>query len=188
VSFAVEPSSFVRGGVGTVRLTWDTQGADTVTIEPGMGPVGLAGSRDITAPSDDTTYILVARNAAGGETRREARVDVIAPVIRRPLASMGERDLMGDATPDLIESWEVSEKGMDVYVSLDPDAYLVDGSPLVADVFIGIVQEKLPADSYLRRISNMWVVDDYTVWFELAEPVDWWFEEELYGIEIETSP
>jgi hypothetical protein len=188
VSFTVEPASFVRGAVSTIRLAWDTQGADTVTIEPGMGPVGLAGSRDVTAPSDDTTYMLVARNAAGGETRREARVDVIAPVVRRPLASVGERDLLGDATTDLIESWEASDTGMDVYAHLDPDVYLVDGSPLVADVFIGIVQEKLPADSYLRRIGNMWVVDDYTVWFELAEPVDWWFEEELYGIEIETSP
>lgn len=188
VSFTVEPGSFVRGAVSTIRLAWDTQGADTVTIEPGMGPVGLAGSRDVTAPSDDTTYMLVARNAAGGETRREARVEVIAPVIRHPFASMGERDLVGDATPDLIVSWVISERGMDVYASLDQEAYLVDGSPLIAEAFIAIMQEKLPPDSRLRRIGNMWVVDDYTVWFELAEPIDWWFEEELAGIAIETSP
>jgi hypothetical protein len=187
VSFTVEPVSFVRGAVSTIRLTWDTQAADTVTIEPGIGPVGLAGSRDVSAPADDTTYTLVARNAGGGETRIQAAVDVIPPVVRRPFASMGERDLLGDATPDLIVSWDISASGMDVYASLDQTAYLANGAALVADIFIAILEEKLPPDAVLRQ-SNMWIVDDFTVWFELPWPVDWWFEEELYAIEIETAP
>ncbi len=188
LSFTVDPTSFVRGAVSTIRLTWDTRGADTVTIEPAIGPVGLAGSRDIAAPSSTTSYTLVAQNAGGGAARMDVEVEVIPPIIRRPFASAGDPDMFGDAVPDLIVSWEVSDNGMDVYASLDQTAVLVDGNPLVADVFIEILQERLSPNSRLRQNSNMWIVDDFTVWFELAWPVDYWFEEELYAVEIETMP
>jgi hypothetical protein len=78
MSFTAEPSAFVKGQVSMVRLAWDTQGADTVTIEPGIGPVGFAGNRDVPAPTKDTVYTLVAKNA-GGETRAEVRVQVGEP-------------------------------------------------------------------------------------------------------------
>ncbi len=74
-SFTVEPSSLVKGQVATVRLTWDTEQADTVTIEPAVGAVGPAGSRDVPAPDKDTVYTLVAKNA-GGEGRAQAQVTV----------------------------------------------------------------------------------------------------------------
>jgi hypothetical protein len=76
--FAVEPNQVVKGEGGTVRLSWDTQQADTVAIEPGIGPVGPVGSRELPAPTSDTVYTLVARNA-GGETRAEAQVLVVDP-------------------------------------------------------------------------------------------------------------
>ncbi len=74
-SFTVDPSSLVKGQVATVRLTWDTEQADTVTIEPAVGAVGPAGSRDVPAPEQDTVYTLVAKNA-GGEGRAQAKVTV----------------------------------------------------------------------------------------------------------------
>ncbi|MHB1295105.1 MAG: protein kinase domain-containing protein [Anaerolineae bacterium] len=77
-AFSAEPGLVVRGEGATVRLTWDTQGADSVAIEPGLGPVGPVGNRDVPAPAGDTTYILVAKNA-GGETRAEALVQVVDP-------------------------------------------------------------------------------------------------------------
>ncbi|MHB0858028.1 MAG: protein kinase domain-containing protein [Anaerolineae bacterium] len=77
-AFSAEPGLVVRGETSTVRLIWDTQGADSVAIEPGLGPVGSVGNRDVPAPAGDTTYILVAKNA-GGETRAEALVQVVDP-------------------------------------------------------------------------------------------------------------
>ena len=77
-AFAVEPAEVVLGTGGVVRLTWDVQNADSVAIEPGLGPVGPVGSRELPAPSGDTVYTLVARNA-GGEVRSQALVRVLAP-------------------------------------------------------------------------------------------------------------
>ena len=37
--------------------------------------MGLAGSRDVPAPTSDTMFILVAKNA-GGETRSEMLIQV----------------------------------------------------------------------------------------------------------------
>ena len=79
VKFVVEPSEWVQGQVDTVRLEWETEEADIVTIEPGLGPVGLAGSRDVPAPAADTVYTLVAKGP-GGETTSEAQVRVVEPL------------------------------------------------------------------------------------------------------------
>ncbi len=72
-SFTANPTTVVEGETATVRLTWETEQADTVTIEPGLGPVGLTGSRDVPAPASDTVYTLVARGA-GGEITAQVQV------------------------------------------------------------------------------------------------------------------
>ncbi len=77
-TFAVQPAEIEAGAGGTVHLMWDVVGADTVTIEPGVGAVDPVGSRDLPAPAADTTYTLVAANA-GGETTAEALLVVKAP-------------------------------------------------------------------------------------------------------------
>ncbi len=77
-TFAVQPAEIEAGAGGTVHLMWDVVGADTVTIEPGVGAVDPVGSRDVPAPAADTTYTLVASNA-GGETTAEALLVVKAP-------------------------------------------------------------------------------------------------------------
>ncbi|MDI7277984.1 MAG: hypothetical protein QME94_18540, partial [Anaerolineae bacterium] len=77
-SFKAEPAEVVLGVGGTVHLSWDVQNADSVAIEPGLGPVGPVGGRDLPAPTADTVYTLVARNV-GGESRAEVQVRVLAP-------------------------------------------------------------------------------------------------------------
>ncbi len=75
VNFSVEPATVVEGIDTTVLLSWETQQADTVTIEPGLGAVGLAGSREVPAPTSDTVYTLVARGP-GGEVTAQVQVYV----------------------------------------------------------------------------------------------------------------
>jgi hypothetical protein len=76
-TFAVNPTTVVEGTVATIQLMWETNRADTVTIEPGLGPVGLTGSRDVPVPAGDTIYTLVARGP-GGEVQAQVQVYVQA--------------------------------------------------------------------------------------------------------------
>ncbi len=74
-SFTVSPSTVVEGVDTTIQLMWETKKADTVTIEPGLGPVGLTGSRDVPIPASDTIYTLVAKGP-GGEIPAQVQVMV----------------------------------------------------------------------------------------------------------------
>ena len=76
-SFTVTPTTAVEGSSSTIQLAWETNKADTVTIEPGLGPVGLSGSRDVPVPATDTVYTLVAKGP-GGEVQAQVQVHVQA--------------------------------------------------------------------------------------------------------------
>jgi peptidoglycan-associated lipoprotein len=75
VSFSIEPSAIQRGQSAT--LSWEVEGADTVTVEPGIGTVPARGSRQVF-PNESTVYELVARGP-GGSDRRTARITVTEP-------------------------------------------------------------------------------------------------------------
>ncbi len=74
-TFTVEPTTVVEGIASTVKLTWQTDQTNAVTIEPGLGPVGLDGTRDVPAPASDTVYTLVA-TGPGGEAQAQVQVYV----------------------------------------------------------------------------------------------------------------
>jgi serine/threonine protein kinase len=103
--FAVDPQSFVKGEVSTVRLTWDVLGADMVSIEPGLGPVGPAGSRDLAAPARDTVYTLVASNQ-GGETRAEVQVSVAPRGAPSAKLTIHPEVVVGDEAQTVRLIWE----------------------------------------------------------------------------------
>jgi uncharacterized protein YraI len=120
-SFDVEPDTLVRGQVATVRLSWDTEGADTVTIEPDLGPVGLAGSREVAAPAADTVYALVARSP-GGEARAQVQVRVQDP--RCTVVSEGLNLRSGPGTV-----YEPPVTSLSQGTELQPLAYISRGYP-----------------------------------------------------------
>jgi hypothetical protein len=64
-SFDANPPSISTGGSST--LTWNITGATAVSIDQGIGNVGLTGSRAV-APGATTAYILTATNATGSIT------------------------------------------------------------------------------------------------------------------------
>ncbi len=76
--FTVEPNAMLQGEQSTVRLRWETRGATTVSIEPGIGSVGPRGSREIPAPLGSTTFELVAAGP-GGEMNARAPFTVRDP-------------------------------------------------------------------------------------------------------------
>nr|MCU0781629.1 Ig-like domain-containing protein [Akkermansiaceae bacterium] len=74
VSFAASPVAVAPGGASS--LSWTVTGADSVSIDNGVGPVAASGSTSV-APAATTTYTLSAMNG-DGTTTATATVVVIS--------------------------------------------------------------------------------------------------------------
>lgn len=120
-SFTIDPTTVVEGEGVNVTLAWETENADTVTIEPGLGPVGLTGSREIPAPGGDTIYTLVAKGA-GGEM--EAQVQLYVEALRCLAATNGLNLRSGPGTV-----YEPPVASLSAGTELKPLAYSATGYP-----------------------------------------------------------
>jgi hypothetical protein len=65
IEFSSNPSAIDSGGTST--LLWNVTGADTVSINQGIGQVDVAGTT-VVSPNTSTTYTLTASNSAGSVT------------------------------------------------------------------------------------------------------------------------
>ena len=72
--FNASPGSIFEGGSAT--LSWEVTDATTVTVEPGIGGVALAGTR-LVVPTATSKYTLTATNR-GGSISTEAEVIVVS--------------------------------------------------------------------------------------------------------------
>ena len=70
-SFTANPTTVVEGETATVRLTWETEQADTVTIEFGLGPVSRAAG---TYWRRQQHRLHTGRQGAGGEITAQVQV------------------------------------------------------------------------------------------------------------------
>jgi peptidoglycan-associated lipoprotein len=70
-----EPSTIDKGQ--SVTLSWSSQNATDLDLEPGVGKVQASGSSSVT-PQDSTTYTLTA-TGPGGTQSATARVTVTIP-------------------------------------------------------------------------------------------------------------
>ena len=84
-SFSANPANIAAGGTST--LSWSVTGADSVTIDQGIGTVVATGTRAVS-PTSNTTYTLTASNTAGNVTST-ATVTVGAPPANRPVIGVG---------------------------------------------------------------------------------------------------
>ena len=75
VTLTAEPSTIDKGQ--SVTLTWSSQNATDLDLEPGVGKVQASGSSSVT-PQDSTTYTLTA-TGPGGTQSATARVTVTIP-------------------------------------------------------------------------------------------------------------
>lgn len=72
-----------------VRAIWETREASSIDLQPGIGPVGPAGSAIIPQPRQTTRYTLTARNE-GGTSAVARTVEVEgAPVSQPPIIQPG---------------------------------------------------------------------------------------------------
>jgi hypothetical protein len=76
ISLTVTPDTVEKGQ--PVTVTWNSENATSLDIEPGVGPVQGSGSRSLT-PAESTTYVLTAQGPGGGNNT-SSHVTVNAPV------------------------------------------------------------------------------------------------------------
>ncbi|MFA5844859.1 MAG: PKD domain-containing protein [Coriobacteriia bacterium] len=123
VTIAASADYIVSGG--SILLFWGSEGADSVVLSPGIGPVSACGTRAVS-PVVDTTYTVVARNAAGEVSK--TLVLRAVPVSAMPAGSLGEEYL--GLTPSDARVGSYYSPRFSVITGLVRDA---DGIPL-ADV------------------------------------------------------
>ncbi len=107
--------STLRPGQSAV-LTWKTENATEVTLEP-LGKVEARGSKNVT-PSDSTTYRVIAKGL-GGQQEASVRVTVLPPG--------------ATALPSEDELFAGSGSRQDVYFDLDEYAVRSDQQSTVAN-------------------------------------------------------
>jgi hypothetical protein len=72
-SFALSRPQIGRGQKST--LSWSVSNADWIRIEPGIGRVGILGSKTVS-PSETTSYTIIATNETG-ESRLTQQIEVM---------------------------------------------------------------------------------------------------------------
>ena len=97
VTLTAEPSTVIKGQSTT--LSWNSQDATFLDLEPGVGRVQISGSTSVT-PIDSTTYTLTATGPSGTRSAT-ARVDLIPPLeARRPFSKEAIIGLLkGEVSP-----------------------------------------------------------------------------------------
>ncbi|MHB8653549.1 MAG: peptidoglycan-associated lipoprotein Pal [Terriglobia bacterium] len=115
VNLTAEPATVEKGQ--SVTLSWTTENATDLDIEPQVGKVQANGSTTVT-PMESTTYVLTAKGPGGTETG-SARVTVTAAPLPPPPEA--------GRTPGVSEEQVIENDLKDAYFDLDqsdirPDA------------------------------------------------------------------
>ena len=110
LSLTAEPSTIERGQ--SVTLSWTSQNATDLNIDPGVGKVPAQGSTTVT-PQDSTTYTLTGTGPGGSQTAT-ARVTVTVPPPPpppppAPKAEVNEEDLFSQSVKDAYFDFDKSD-------------------------------------------------------------------------------
>ncbi|MCP2501848.1 MAG: OmpA family protein [Deltaproteobacteria bacterium] len=105
-SISANPTYVYTGQCTT--LTWSTQNATDVVIDPGVGKVGPSGSKQV-CPTDNTTYTISATNAGGTKT-----ASTTVPVYKRTTLQINfdtaKADIRKKDLPELQKAIEFVKK------------------------------------------------------------------------------
>jgi peptidoglycan-associated lipoprotein len=121
-AFEVEPSTIERGQAATLR--WKVTGSATdIKIEPGIGAVNAAGSRQVF-PGNTTTYTLSV-SGPGGRAEATATVSVTNPPPPPPPAVKSKRSItewLAQEVQDALFDYDSSTIREDARAVLSRDA------------------------------------------------------------------
>jgi peptidoglycan-associated lipoprotein len=142
-TLTAEPGTVEKGH--SVTLSWSTQNATDVDLQPGIGTVHAAGSTTVT-PRDSTTYTLTAKGA-GGSADATARVTVTIPPPPPPPPppkplEVSEEDLFTRQVKDAYFDLDKSDLRQDAQQALTADADFFKGHPGVKFTIEGHCDER----------------------------------------------
>ena len=122
VTLTAEPSTVEKGQ--SVTLSWTSQNATDLNLDPGLGKVQAQGSTTVT-PQDSTTYTLTATGPGGTQTAT-ARVTVTVPPPPPPPppppVQVSEEDLFTQNVKDAYFDFDKSDIRPDAQQTLTSDA------------------------------------------------------------------
>jgi len=122
VTLTAEPSTVEKGQ--SVTLSWTSQNATDLTLDPGVGKVQAQGSTTVT-PQDSTTYTLTATGPGGSQTAT-ARVTVTVPPPPPPPppapVQVSEEDAFTQNMKDAYFDYDKSDIRPDAQQALTSDA------------------------------------------------------------------
>lgn len=137
-TLTAEPSSIERGQ--SVTLSWNTEYADEVTLEP-LGKVGSRGEQTIF-PESSTTYRLVA-TGKGGTKEATARVTVTEPPAPPPTGpTKTEEELFQENVKDAFFDYDKFDVRPDAERTLAANARFLAQHPNIKVIIEGHCDER----------------------------------------------
>jgi peptidoglycan-associated lipoprotein len=122
VTLTAEPSTIEKGQ--SVTLSWSSQNATDLDLQPAVGKVQASGSSSVT-PQDSTTYTLTA-TGPGGTQSATARVTVTVPPPPPPppppVAEVTEDQLFNQNVKDAFFDYDKATIRADAETALTGDA------------------------------------------------------------------
>ncbi len=117
IRLTATPSTVQRGASAT--LSWETQNAESVVIDGGIGTVGVSGNRSVT-PSASTTYTATAKGP-GGNAVASARVTVTEPPAPPPPAPrpLSDAEFFENRVSDVFFDFDKYDLRPDAMATLD---------------------------------------------------------------------
>lgn len=140
-TLTAEPTTVEKGQSAT--LSWTSQNATDLDLEPGVGKVQASGSQSVT-PDDSTTYTLTA-TGEGGSTTCTARVTVTAPPPPPPPpppAGPTEEELFNQNMKTAYFDFDKSDIRPDAQTALQSDADFLKQHPDIKFTFEGNCDER----------------------------------------------
>jgi peptidoglycan-associated lipoprotein len=143
VTLTAEPSTVDKGQ--SVTLSWSSQNATDLDLEPGVGKVQASGSSSVT-PQDSTTYTLTA-TGPGGTQSATARVTVTIPPPppppqEAPPAVVSDDQLFDQNVKDAYFDFDKSNIRADAEAALTGDANFLKQHPSIKFTIEGKCDER----------------------------------------------
>ncbi len=143
VTLTAEPSTVEKGN--SVTLSWSSENATELDLQPGVGSVQATGSTAVT-PSDSTTYTLTAKGP-GGSATATARVTVTLPPPPPPPPppkppEVSEEDLFEQNVKDAYFDFDKSNIRPDASQTLASDAEFLKAHPNISFTIEGHCDER----------------------------------------------
>ena len=142
VNLTAEPGTVEKGQ--SVTLSWTSENATDLTLDPGVGKVQAQGSTTVT-PQDSTTYTLTG-TGPGGSVTETARVTVTVPPPPppppAPKAEVSEEDAFGQNVKDAFFDYDKADIRPDAQQALTSDSEFLKAHPDVKFTIEGHCDER----------------------------------------------